>query len=313
MAQLDSRLYYNYYDKANDSTPIVVRGRAVQGSNCATAAVTSATASASPRPRRRALRLHEERGRPRSHLPDRRAPEAGGQLHLAQGSTATLRAGAQHHDNRFWIEYRNSMARRALERAAQVPVPAAALGPRPLGHQQQQRADDARSRTISRRTTSPTTTRTWSSSYVDWNPAPLLDIGFGATWRETDYKDLYYGRTDDKRQIYDASIAYGDPDKFRVSAIGNWGKTEFNQAYRNMATGLSPLPGGTQTATTIRLGHEEHPGQLAGRAAGGLGGHRQAALTGRPAGSNTGGGVDFWSGNTTAAGGFTTAARWSTT
>ena len=40
-------------------------------------------------------------------------------------------------NNRVWVEYRNSMWRRALG-AAQVPVPAAALGSRSLGHQQQQ-------------------------------------------------------------------------------------------------------------------------------------------------------------------------------
>ncbi len=41
--------------------------------------------------------------------------------------------------------------------------------------------------------------------------------------------------------------------------------------------GSEPAAGRHADRHHVRLGHEEHPGQLAGRAAGGLGGHRQAA------------------------------------
>ena len=34
---------------------------------------------------------------------------------------------------------------------------------------------------------------------VDWTRRRCWSIGFGATWRQTDYKDLYYGRNDDTR------------------------------------------------------------------------------------------------------------------
>ena len=139
---------------------------------------------------------------------------------------------------------------------------------------------------------------------VDWNPVPLLDIGVGATWRKTDYKELYYGRNDDKRQIYDASIAYGDPDRFRVSAIGNWGKTEFHQAYRNMASGASPLPGGTQTATTFDWGTKNTQDNWLVALQADWAASDKLAVTAQASWLNTGGGVDFQSGNTTGAGGY---------
>ena len=85
MANLESRVYYNYYDKANDSTPIGYAPEGSQGTNCANPPANSSTCyTHRGAGGARTLRLHEERGRHRSHLPDRRASEAGGQLHLAQ-------------------------------------------------------------------------------------------------------------------------------------------------------------------------------------------------------------------------------------
>ena len=274
MKGLDSRVYYNYYDKANDSTPIGY-AKGAQGSNCA-AGATSATCfviAADPAGELFGYTKNEAgldliyRIGPRQKL-------VGNYTWLKVDRD--LEPAPSTTDNRFWIEYRNSMWE--------------GLSGRLKYQYLQQRSDIDHSFTNNSSGQTPAQVPYYFSAYdiadydqnmvklvVDWNPMPLLDIGIGATWRKTDYKDLYYGRTDDKRQIYDASIGYGDPDKFRVSAIGNWGKTEFDQAYRNIASGAEPAAGRPADCHHVRLGHEEHPGQLAGRAAGGLGGHRKAA------------------------------------
>ncbi len=49
MAQLDTRVYYDYYDLQNDSTERVVSGRAARARNCANRPVNSATCFRSAR------------------------------------------------------------------------------------------------------------------------------------------------------------------------------------------------------------------------------------------------------------------------
>ena len=54
-----------------------------------------------------------------------------------------------------------------------------------------------------------------------------------------------------RRSCTTLSVSYGDPDKFRITGIGNWGEVKFDQAYRNIAhRPRARPPGGTQTATT---------------------------------------------------------------
>ena len=59
---------------------------------------------------------------------------------------------------------------------------------------------------------------------------PMWLLGFGATWRDIDYKGNLYGRTKDRNEQYDATAAWGD-EKLRVTGIGNWGKIRYDQAY----------------------------------------------------------------------------------
>ncbi len=253
MKGLDSRVYYNYYDKANDSTSIGY-AKGSQGSNCA-AGTTSATCfviAADPAGELFGYTKNEAgldliyRIGPRQKLVGNYTwYKIDRELEPAPSTT----------DNRVWVEYRNSMWE--------------GLSGRLKYQYLQQRSDFDPSVTNNSSGQTSAQVPYYFRAYdvanydqnmvklvVDWNPIPLLDIGIGATWRKTDYKDFYYGRNDDKRQVYDASIAYGDPDKLRLSAIGNWGKTQFNQAYRNTSSGASPLPGGHADCHHVRLGHE---------------------------------------------------------
>jgi hypothetical protein len=136
---------------------------------------------------------------------------------------------------------------------------------------------------------------------LDWSPAPLLDAGFGTTFRHTQYKDLNYGRSQDERQEYDLTVSYGDPKGFRVTALANYEFVEFNQKYHQ---GTGPLPGGTQTPTDFDWSTKNtQTNQLWGLIADWAATER-VALKASYIWTRTGGGVDFQSGNTAGAGGF---------
>ena len=83
---------------------------------------------------------------------------------------------------------------------------------------------------------------------VDATPLALLDLGFEAIYKKNDYKDTILGRTEDERQEYYASIAYGDPKSFRVLLFGDIELVQFDSFHR-VGTG-NPNPATPPTATT---------------------------------------------------------------
>ena len=136
---------------------------------------------------------------------------------------------------------------------------------------------------------------------LDWTPVQVLDVGFESAYKKTDYHDLYYGRKDDQREEYNFTVAYGDPSNFRVTALANYENVRFNQAYHQ---GTGPFPGGTQAAADFDWGTKNtQTNKLFGLIA-----DWQAAarlkLKASYVWTQTGGGVDFSSGNTAGAGGF---------
>ncbi len=148
---------------------------------------------------------------------------------------------------------------------------------------------------------------------VDWTPLPLFMIGFGATWRDTSFKENYYGRTDDKTQLYDVTVSYGDPDKFRIMAIGNYGDVTFDQMYRNTGANanvtppipnLGPLPGGGSNSLNFNWGTANSQENWLVALLADWVPMENLRLTTSYSYAKTDGGVDFWSDNQQAAGGF---------
>jgi MtrB/PioB family decaheme-associated outer membrane protein len=84
---------------------------------------------------------------------------------------------------------------------------------------------------------------------LDFNPAPLFDIGIEAIYKQNDYKDTILGRTEDERQELYASVGYGDPKRWRVFAFGDIEYVKFDSRHR-VGTG-NPDPGSGSTATTF--------------------------------------------------------------
>jgi hypothetical protein len=136
---------------------------------------------------------------------------------------------------------------------------------------------------------------------LEWNPAPLWDASFEAGIRQTNYKDLSYGRSHDDRREYNLTISYGDPKGFRITALANLEIVEFDQKYRNgnPATGPSPNDSGNFDWSTKNTQTNRMAGLIADWVP-----VERLALKASYFWVTTGGGVHFESGNTSLNGGF---------
>jgi len=91
---------------------------------------------------------------------------------------------------------------------------------------------------------------------LDASPAPLLDLGFEAIYKKNDYKDTSLGRTDDQRQEYYVNLGYGDPKGFRFMIFADVEFLEYNSIHRvgsgnaNPAAPPSPAPPAVSTTYT---------------------------------------------------------------
>ena len=83
---------------------------------------------------------------------------------------------------------------------------------------------------------------------LDFTPAPRLDLGLEAIYKENDYKDTPLGRTEDTRYEVYASIGYGDPKSWRVHLFGDIEYVKFDSRHR-VGTG-NPDPSTPPTAAT---------------------------------------------------------------
>ena len=312
MKGLDTRLYYNYYDKENNSTPIEYAGGGL-----GTAAATCPGVPPSNTATRFCIAANEseqfaykknEVGLDLTYRIDKQQKLVGGYNYLKVDRNLDI--AEETTNNRFWIEYRNRMVESLDGR---------------LKYQYLQRRSDIDHLHTASGPAVPGTVPYYYSQYdfsnfdqnmvkltVDWSPAPMLDIGIGARYAKTDYKDLqYYGRSEDTRQNYDLTIAYGDPDNFRIMGIGNWGAVKFDQGYRNVGSAtatppnnLGPLPTDPTNSANFNWGTRNTQDNWMVAVQADWVATEQLSVTARASWLNTSGGVDFTSDNTQAAGGF---------
>ena len=77
---------------------------------------------------------------------------------------------------------------------------------------------------------------------LDSSPVALLDLGFEGYWKWNDYKDNNFGfspvigRKYDQRQEYYASVSYGDPNIYRVTFFGDIEFIQYDSYHRNIST-----------------------------------------------------------------------------
>jgi MtrB/PioB family decaheme-associated outer membrane protein len=98
--------------------------------------------------------------------------------------------------------------------------------------------------------------------YLDWTPAGMLDLAVEATWKKNDYKrsgqsfasspigpnDDFLGRTKDERKELYLSASFGDPSKLRATAFYDVEWIRYDSFHRNVGAGSCPTTSGTTTA-----------------------------------------------------------------
>ena len=98
---------------------------------------------------------------------------------------------------------------------------------------------------------------------LDWTPSPLLDFSLEATWKDNDYKRSgesisyespsptgeFLGRTKDERQEIYLSASFGDASKLRATAFYDIEWVRYDGFHRNIGAGSCPTTSGGVTAT----------------------------------------------------------------
>jgi hypothetical protein len=319
---VDTKIYYNYYDTKNKSTLVEydkggLLASGLPATNCpnpgdlaippapAFGWPTSSNANMfcmAPVPNSLFVYKKQDYGIDAGWRIDRGNKVSGG-LNLLEVDRHREDSEKTEED-KLWLEYKNSMLEslsgrlkyQYLQRRSDLdPTRPPGISPFSTGNTPAQVAYYFRAYDVSNND------QKQIKLVLDWAPMPLVDTGFEAAWKKTDYKDLYYGRTDDLRREYNLTVSLGDPKTFRITALANYENIEFNQAYHQ---GTGPFPGGTQTATDFDWGTKNtQTNRLFGLIAD-WPVREQLALKGSYTWTKTGGGVDFASGNTAGAGGF---------
>ncbi len=303
MAQLDTRVYYDYYDLKNDSTSVSYAAGSLPAGRapCVSGPNTSATP---PQPIPQFCMNAEPAGELYHFTKNSAGFDAGWAFDrnnkLLGGFDwmkveRDLEPAPVTNDYRYWIEYRNNGGWENLTGR--------------LKYEYLQRRSDLDPSFNNNGVATPAQVPYYFTAYdvsnfdrnmvkfnIDWTPMPLLLVGLGATWRDTNYRDNYYGRTNDHSQQYDLTAAWGD-DKLRITGIGNWGKVKFEQDYRNTATvnGVpgDPLPSGPTNATNFNWGTENTQDGWMAAVLVDWAPTDKLAFTTSYAYGKTGGGVDF--------------------
>jgi hypothetical protein len=77
-------------------------------------------------------------------------------------------------------------------------------------------------------------------AYLDWSPISLLDFGFEAYYKRNSYQNVALGRQKDRRKEFYGSISYGDPSKFRVMLFGDVEFINYDSYHRTV--NATPCP-----------------------------------------------------------------------
>lgn len=71
---------------------------------------------------------------------------------------------------------------------------------------------------------------------LNWSPMPLLDTSIEATYKNNDYPGTVLGRTKDHREYIFGTVSYGDPQKMRVTLLGDYEWVKYDSYHRNIGS-----------------------------------------------------------------------------
>lgn len=83
---------------------------------------------------------------------------------------------------------------------------------------------------------------------ADANPAPLFDLGGEIIYKRNKYKDTFLGRTGDRRHEVAVSASYGDLKALRVTAFADYEHSHYNSRHWAGAVATFPNPNTAGTA-----------------------------------------------------------------
>ena len=83
---------------------------------------------------------------------------------------------------------------------------------------------------------------------ADWSPMPFLDFSLEGNWKDNRYKDITLGRTKDNRQELYLSGGWGDPSKLRITGFGDVEYIWYDSSHRNVGAGSCPTTSNGVTA-----------------------------------------------------------------
>ena len=78
---------------------------------------------------------------------------------------------------------------------------------------------------------------------ADWSPMPMLDFSLEYNWRDNNYKNINLGRTSDKRDSIYLSGGYGDVTRLRFTAFGDWENIHYDSSHRQVGAGTGCTTG----------------------------------------------------------------------
>jgi MtrB/PioB family decaheme-associated outer membrane protein len=67
---------------------------------------------------------------------------------------------------------------------------------------------------------------------LNWSPMPMLDTSLEATYKNNDYPGTVLGRTKDHREYIFGTVSYGDPQKMRITLMGDYEWVKYDSFHR---------------------------------------------------------------------------------
>jgi hypothetical protein len=233
--RLDTRAYYNYYKRSNDSTDISFQTME-SGLVCSAPSPTSSTN----------LNVPCE-GERYSYTKQNPGVETGYRLTPGNRFSANFDY-LDTHRNRF-----DSNATRDKKTFVQWSNTSLDTLTVRIKYQYLQRRSDFQINNIGFDPNDPFYLERFSRSFdvanldqhivkadLDWTPVKLLDFGLEVYYKRNNYKDLTLGRLNDRRKEIYGSVSYGDPQKFRATLFGDFEFINYDSYHRTV--NASPCP-----------------------------------------------------------------------
>jgi MtrB/PioB family decaheme-associated outer membrane protein len=212
---VDTRVYYNYYKRDNESTQVVYD--AVSGLNCGGPCVNDLF---NYRKNNFGFDAYWR------FLPGNRVGGGYDYLDVKQNRV-------DYDDirwNRFFVEWKNTSLANLSARIKYTYLQR--RSDYLLGNEGESASDPAFLARFTSAFDSSDLNRNEIKITADWTPLPLLAFSLEAIWKDNEYKNIVLGRTNDKREEIYLSGSYGDPAKVRATAFFDYERIRYDSNHR---------------------------------------------------------------------------------